>query len=1657
MAYNIKEVFSYSFPTRSVEYIKNYNANIGTISLLPFTASNNDKVEPLTLVMSASKPWILTPIVNLTDREFPIVLDPGQSVNVDVKIIAPEVVNATTNTAITENITLYMVSGSKSAADLQRFYSDIYLNDRFAVKYDNINQYPKDFANPGETKVITQDFSNVVKILGRYTELDLAKQESIYTRSQLLEKKRKLQIILDNFSQPICGYQSIYSYYYGDGIYCFFTNKGEDARYPSDKDMRENKWNFPEADFPGINANLRTTNWHPAYIYIGGSTYGDTVKILKETLRDAMDAQITNPFSFYRFDEGDVTPFDFPSIVQYVQNIVKYFISLIDRILAANEPALSRKIAEPEEDVITIPITIGVTNVVVDFFAALSQSAVNVINQKTTNFYDEFTSYKTLLNFGNDIQYVASAWRTPPSRPENSASIQLKLLGPLDDTVMEFDTAFISRELAKSVIDNIEFTFAPEQDTTPYLRPFSLNRSAVTENKKFVNGVTLESLQLQTGSSGIIVSNVTASYENLTFRRWLTDGFNASELNIDFTDYNNFVHFGSAYERLRTFNEKLVKIDRLTSESIAVRPSSSGEVVIGSFVSMSSVSALLKAKEKEEIIRNFDPYEQFLYYAPQETPYSASAFYAINEIEYNPTGSWPKTQDGTPYSPYSTVVSNWLTTQLAIAQRYDDNNENILIRQLPDHITNDEDSADFLTLVSMVGHVMDNIKVYIDQFPYIYSTNSNPFDELTMDQVYEVAQSFGLNLPNVYSLEKLQTFNASILGESGSRSSVAETWKRFLHNAIYITKAKGTRTSVDSLLNIYGISSPVIQVKETSYPVNGNYIKSDEVSYGVLFTGSAPTSHIKLPFVSGSIDTSTVQIRFRPTTRTNMTLLGGHDVSGTAIWNLQILTGSNTGAPKDILDTLGYIKLLTPMGTVTSSYFPIYSTDFTHIMLRDTPTDLVIVQTDGDQILFNQTLDTTTALSPYWNTTSNIYVGGSGSSKIGTNNIIVDEIHTWKDVISYENFEKLAYDPGSYYGSTYSSSYDNLYIHVAFSQPLTSITQSVTNESPYKNLAEVGTLTAYGFVTSSYTKVLRGIKQYTPIVGSTMYSNKKVNIAPPPVFNNNFIDEDGTKHLKPRESIKSQEDKLYTGGQNIVSIGISPTDFTNQDILRSMGVINVNNLIGSPRYINDKESIYTNLDKYDEYYTTYYRKIINPNEYTRFFKDLTQAITEIANTIVPARTKLTDGIVIESHILKRRKERLFQSVKVSGTATKLLDNFTSGSGYISGSGPWDVGAYDFSVERSRLSALPTFFGQTPIFDSGSVKMIDNIRPISSTPLSKVPYQRKVKQQINATIGYTGSSAYTSLLDEGSGYVTIEASGIDGTPRTDIITTPYARSLFYGIPASGSVTARLLSEENTIPPLYDIPPRADLLDVGVTSYFHKINGMYPYILLTPYKEQFVTKLDTKVDNPLSRLYSKITLLRSGSVVNRPGRDEAIIETATYAAATPYYSGTLIVPNIFSIFGILGQPGLRIRLYKTETDRNNDKLRPYTSPPDQSVNVLFDAILNGTTQVFPYTLVQTEDSKIIYSIENTTGTDITTLISIEYFGYEPANMIPMGYLPRHYKFTRDNTTSLKRRNYLGTQGTDDIPPNGCPWDPCPPFNSRPSAEYTATVSQGKLDIR
>lgn len=116
-SYNIREKFSYILTTSSIDYIRNYNFNTGSVSDIPLIMNNSDEEVPITVNITTTVPWlrVIDPTTG-TNKKYPegnVVLEPSSSAVVIVKVDLPsEIEEQRAPAPLYPNISLDIKSGS---------------------------------------------------------------------------------------------------------------------------------------------------------------------------------------------------------------------------------------------------------------------------------------------------------------------------------------------------------------------------------------------------------------------------------------------------------------------------------------------------------------------------------------------------------------------------------------------------------------------------------------------------------------------------------------------------------------------------------------------------------------------------------------------------------------------------------------------------------------------------------------------------------------------------------------------------------------------------------------------------------------------------------------------------------------------------------------------------------------------------------------------------------------------------------------------------------------------------------------------------------------------------------------------------------------------------------------------------------------------------------------------------------------------------------------------------------------------------------------------------------------------------------------------------------------------------------------------------------
>tara|TARA_B100001093_G_scaffold476419_1_gene502802 strand:- start:7627 stop:12795 length:5169 start_codon:yes stop_codon:yes gene_type:complete len=382
---------------------------------------------------------------------------------------------------------------------------------------------------------------------------------------------------------------------------------------------------------------------------------------------------------------------------------------------------------------------------------------------------------------------------------EGNQAVLIKLYQPLAPDFGEKDVFQIEELVGDSVLYEVITDLIDEQvDTQLKLRGPNFDIELVEENNNptgFLNYTELFNYP---------VSN--SFYEVYSL-------FNekGSQISIDHTDYNNFIQFSSAEERLNNFRYKVSLLESYKNDKDS-RTKYTGSI----------------EENIKNIVNNFDHYDRYLYFE---------------------TGSkaWPKSSSTRPFELYSTgssEVATWFTSSLVSASAFDTSNPDRLTNSIPSFLRDDPNNAPYSLFVDMIGQHFDNLWIYTKSVTDKYDADNRLDFGISKDLVRDAIEGYGISLYN--NNEALENLFSAFTGEahntgsevisslivavegSGSLTGSAgnehlqpmpktsyqkEVYKRLYHNLPLLLKSKGTERGLRALINSLGIPSDVLSIK----------------------------------------------------------------------------------------------------------------------------------------------------------------------------------------------------------------------------------------------------------------------------------------------------------------------------------------------------------------------------------------------------------------------------------------------------------------------------------------------------------------------------------------------------------------------------------------------------------------------------------------------------------------------------------------------------------------------------------------------------------------------------------------------------------------------------------------------------------------------------
>ena len=424
-----------------------------------------------------------------------------------------------------------------------------------------------------------------------------------------------------------------------------------------------------------------------------------------------------------------------------------------------------------------------------------------------------------LINFSENV--LALAVNVALDTTEDNYSILFKLYEPLPEDIELKSVVWVIEEITEPYEFTVNLSSFLTVDPLPNLRGpnFSIkipNQNNISTEYESYSSIYTNLSGSLTGSSYNQISNYLAN--------------TGADINIDFTDFNEFVRFGSAEKRVENFYNKIKTIEDYQTNIQVINATSS---------SIKNSEIEYYSSSISNIIDNFDGFEQYMYF-------ESSSF------------AYPKTTSTKPFIPQPTgSVQTWYNNLLVTANDYDRENLDNLENIVPIYIKENTDNEPYMDFVHMVGHYFDNIWIYLKSITDLYQSNNNLEKGVSKDLVYYALQSLGVNLYNSSGDDNLNEFligaNSGSLNDLNNipkKDLLAETYKRIYHNIPLLFKSKGTARGIDQLVNIFGITDSILSVKEYGGNRKNNTLLGNNTEkirvVSTQITGSVLSPYIRL-------------------------------------------------------------------------------------------------------------------------------------------------------------------------------------------------------------------------------------------------------------------------------------------------------------------------------------------------------------------------------------------------------------------------------------------------------------------------------------------------------------------------------------------------------------------------------------------------------------------------------------------------------------------------------------------------------------------------------------------------------------------------------------------------------------------------------------------
>ena len=935
-------------------------------------------------------------------------------------------------------------------------------------------------------------------------------------------------------------------------------------------------------------------------------------------------------------------------------------ISIILKLVPYNESG--KEVIVGKTEVITINFDKG--DLTIPREVAISRLVEGFVNQFDDRpFQIDSSKYLThLLHLGNGDNKVITTWTG------SEGSLILKLYEPLPTSVQPNQQVWISKLQADPIVETITISGVDTSFCPPLKGPnFSLEPD---------NGIGFKVYDELIASGSYTSTDLINKFAE-------QNAIDTEKLNIQYVigseySWSNFVHFGSAEERVNNFYYKIKILEDLRFKYQALLATTftppyqvidaailteggddivtedslytlNWEVYSGDkgFSQLGEIERL--ATKINNLLKGFDGFEKWLYKTEDLLAFPKQNYLAPNGLTYRVLKTW-NDNDSVSWFEYATNTGG----------TYDADNINSMKNNMPEYLIEDYQNSDFLLFLDMIGQHFDVLWCYINALKANKNLEHKQDIGISNAMVYQMLDSMGWKGKRAFDSQFLWEYAFGTNEEGGQKYGRSledannEVWRRILNNLPYLLKHKGTGRAMKAVMACYGVPQSMLTIMEFGGPQDPTKGGSTQFTFddrtAALYLKEDSKVNIPWKVISGFGDyPNAVEFRIKPTTTPNpiYTLISGSE------WSLDLVktTGSfaklelnfggdqstSTYFSESISNTAEYYIAYIddepyaygPDLKTGSLDFPISTENYTNVLINrhNSPDssswfEVWLATSNGSRITTFVSMSLATD-DTQWETGSYLQIGGNGFD--GN----LDEFRLWKTPLQRSKFENHTLFPDAINGNDFDSSTKDLVFRLDFEYPKDrnldpNIKNVAINESYGEQFASASNMWVNANYPYQYTPYDRTVTANVPSMGLT-YSNKIRFESASLVTDLSY---------KTRASKKAFDQAPID--TNRLGLFFSPTKELNMDILKAFGDFNIDNYIGDPS--DEYQDSYKELENLREYY---FERLANRDiyEYIRLVKYIDKSLFDVLADLAPARAKVSKGLLIEPHYLERSKTR----------------------------------------------------------------------------------------------------------------------------------------------------------------------------------------------------------------------------------------------------------------------------------------------------------------------------------------------------------------------------------------------------------------------------------